>query len=547
MDSTAEDVRDGKRARLAPSADADLISALGDDVLVRVLGLAADARDAVRTGALSRRWRGLWTRVPALRFAYRPAIEADSLAAAGAERCAAALERYVSSVNHVLARRAHSADHAVESLAISFTPACSPGLVGERLVPAWTRAAQGWIRYAVQHGVKLVAVELGGPPDPSSGVMTIHDFDDKRPVVALDELPASPARLETMRLALGGAKVRLPATVVFASLTEISLERIKITAAGGAHLLGRLVSSASCPILRKLVLRTVRFARTEEKLLLETGSLSELWLEGVVPVRSLELRAHSLRVFHIQSCFHEAVMISAPRLEELKFFQGLYPSRLEVDGGLSCVRSLKLHLWSHEAPIYATENDIGILLLKHCSSVRCLDVALEGGLDMCEGDVNMINGRIRRLPHVTSLSIQVSPCFGRHDFGASIATFLTPFTNLRHLSLHLPSFDNLLYDLRFRLNLLCDHPNNWTSHEIFFIYLEEVELTGLTGIDCELWLMEAVMSSATRLRKVAISFNPDCLQDQGKMDAFERLLTSGGMWTYHRDIPRLTCLKQSPT
>jgi hypothetical protein len=43
---------------------------LPDDVIVSILRLVgdADARQVVRTGALSRQWRGLWTHVPALRF-----------------------------------------------------------------------------------------------------------------------------------------------------------------------------------------------------------------------------------------------------------------------------------------------------------------------------------------------------------------------------------------------------------------------------------------------------------------------------------------------
>jgi hypothetical protein len=44
----------------------DLISRLSDDVIVSILGLVGDAREVVRMGVLSRRWRGLWTRVPVL-------------------------------------------------------------------------------------------------------------------------------------------------------------------------------------------------------------------------------------------------------------------------------------------------------------------------------------------------------------------------------------------------------------------------------------------------------------------------------------------------
>ncbi|RLN19718.1 hypothetical protein C2845_PM02G43290 [Panicum miliaceum] len=66
-------VREAKKAKPMPAADhgdggVDRISTLPDDVIVSILRLVGDARQVVRTGALSRRWRGLWTHVPALRF-----------------------------------------------------------------------------------------------------------------------------------------------------------------------------------------------------------------------------------------------------------------------------------------------------------------------------------------------------------------------------------------------------------------------------------------------------------------------------------------------
>lgn len=50
-------------------------------------------------------------------------------------------------------------------------------------------------------------------------------------MVVLDELH-SPVKLETMRLALGGKSLRLPDTMKLASLTDLSLEGIKIVKGG---------------------------------------------------------------------------------------------------------------------------------------------------------------------------------------------------------------------------------------------------------------------------------------------------------------------------
>ncbi|KAL6651376.1 hypothetical protein ACP70R_010301 [Stipagrostis hirtigluma subsp. patula] len=111
---SAMDVRSkAKRRRrtIAPAAGAgDLISALCDDLLVRILELLPNVRDAARTGALLRRWRGLWTRVPALRFSSGcwPVFRGLSDA-----------KRYVAIVDDALAHRAAQREPAVERLAIS--------------------------------------------------------------------------------------------------------------------------------------------------------------------------------------------------------------------------------------------------------------------------------------------------------------------------------------------------------------------------------------------------------------------------------------------
>ena len=127
----------------------------------------------------------------------------------------------------------------------------------------------------------------------------LTDRDGAEEVVLDDELP-SPVRLETMRLALGGAQLRLPtAAMAFASLMDLSLERIWV-AAGGADLLGRLVSSATCPLLQKLRMRRIYLPGfCYEEMRIEAEVLSELWMEDVGVLMSLKLRTPRLRVLHI--------------------------------------------------------------------------------------------------------------------------------------------------------------------------------------------------------------------------------------------------------
>uniref|UniRef100_K3YD67 F-box domain-containing protein n=1 Tax=Setaria italica TaxID=4555 RepID=K3YD67_SETIT len=168
-----------RRAAAASGGGADLISGLGDDVLVRVLELLPDTRHAVRTAALSRRWRGLWTRVPALRFNFAPATRRKL---SGAERfpsfvnngtgrrCkgaagAAEARRFLSFVDNALARRAHTdAAAALEHLAISFP--MDPSVAGQQakqLAAQCIKASQEWIWYAMRSGVKSFVLELSVP------------------------------------------------------------------------------------------------------------------------------------------------------------------------------------------------------------------------------------------------------------------------------------------------------------------------------------------------------------------------------------------------
>ncbi|TVU18947.1 hypothetical protein EJB05_35069, partial [Eragrostis curvula] len=49
-------------------AEEDRVSSLPDDLLLHILSRLGCAREAARTSVLAKRWRGLWTRLPELRF-----------------------------------------------------------------------------------------------------------------------------------------------------------------------------------------------------------------------------------------------------------------------------------------------------------------------------------------------------------------------------------------------------------------------------------------------------------------------------------------------
>ena len=165
---------------------------ISDDLLVRVLELLPDARDAVRTHALSRRWRALWTRVAVLRF--------DSDTRRREFREPGGPGRFVAFVDHALALRAAEKEPALEHLEISFDLSeHEEEASSEQLVQPSIEAAQRWIRYAMQHEVKSLTFKVDLPLPPFNGEDDGNDdFYSGNNVMTLDDLPFSSAKLETI-------------------------------------------------------------------------------------------------------------------------------------------------------------------------------------------------------------------------------------------------------------------------------------------------------------------------------------------------------------
>nr|CAB3497676.1 unnamed protein product [Digitaria exilis] len=323
---------------------ADRISTLPDDVLVSILRLVGDndATELVRTGALSRRWRGLWTRVAALRFDAGP----EHLSPGDAER-------FIAFVDGVLARHAKApAGPGIEQLGIFLNLHYTPG---EPHVPATTvEAAQGWVRYAVEQGLTSFAfvvrvtstrwlLDDDEDDDGHGHGVKADDLDDEK-----EEEDSNEDEKEEEE--------------------DDEEEEDSYNDDEG--------DGEDTPV--KLRLWAVKFKRARAKeLVLDTGTLMELTMYVMDGMESLELRAPNLRVLKVESCDElERLKVSASSLEHLVFSRnGLRLGTID-DVDLPCVRSLWISLVSHmfqDSDI----NDTGISLLKKCSSATSLVVELD--------------------------------------------------------------------------------------------------------------------------------------------------------------------------
>ncbi|TVU44393.1 hypothetical protein EJB05_03832, partial [Eragrostis curvula] len=294
------------------------------------------------------------------------------------------------------------------------------------LAPSSIGAAERWIQYAVRQGVKSFDLELYLREEDDSKKQ--KERGKERLVMALDELPSS-AKLETLALDLSNARVRLPATVVFPSLVDLTLQSMEV-AGDSSHLFAGLLSS---PRLKKLRMHKVKLTGLHD-ILIQVGTLLELSLGSMSEMRSLELRTPNLRVFCIETCFKlEALTVLAPRLEDLKFWYN--PYLIHIEGELHCSRLLELNLSSHSHR-NNDDNNGSIRLLQHCSSIRVLTLYLliKRNMVYC---IDIIKGRLPPLPHVTSLAIDVHLLWEQHSLGDNLASLLTGFNNLRNLEIQL--------------------------------------------------------------------------------------------------------------
>ncbi|KAM0920850.1 hypothetical protein ACQ4PT_007228 [Festuca glaucescens] len=319
----------------------DRISGLGNDLLGHILSFVP-ALEAVRSSALSRRWRRAWTHTPDLKIS-------DELHQ----------DRFLDFARAVLAQYGEAPDIPSLNVGIGCRSNLGP-------------ATAAWLRDAMPRVVGSICVEM-----------------DR---YSLEQL-VLPSSLQAKAMALNLSSnfyhkpllifPEHPEPAAFSRLTELSLSNVKLQMYGFGEFL-----SSCFPQLRKLHLRSVYNMTGEQglwPLILHMDMLEELKVDDVYQLTLLQVVAAKLRLLTVVHCFRSLaalttdtlVKISAPRLEVISW-SGRFPKQLNFLTDVRCVRRLSglLVYWPSISRIDFSLPDV-VHFLETCSGADRLDVCVD--------------------------------------------------------------------------------------------------------------------------------------------------------------------------
>uniref|UniRef100_A0ACD5W0J7 Uncharacterized protein n=1 Tax=Avena sativa TaxID=4498 RepID=A0ACD5W0J7_AVESA len=438
------------------SLEEDWISNLPDHLLHHILSFVP-AQYAVRTSALSRRWRHVWIGLPTYAFS-----DADTRSTAG----------FADSVDKVLVARSHH----VDALEISIRH------------PLHTSRANVWLRRAVERVRGSISIVFPSNDDRSSAAPIVLDLPCGGRAQALS-LSFSVAGIGTLRVSPSPAS----AAVSSSSLTELELKLVRLDGSSFSDFV-----SSCCPHLKKLHVHTFG---DMDYLKLSNDALEDLSLQFVTGggLRQLQVSSRNLRRLSIANVFSSAVRpnevhdgskvasLRAPRLEYLSWpcSSTLHPSRVEFADSLATVRHLDVSLITHASVLhtYWFHNQLAVWLLQHCTGVRCLRVSLWNSapaptqvlsiLDeavLAEYDDLMVE--VPMLSNVTDLT--VTTLLDHHEYGASIAKLLSRCNYVEMLTI--VRRENEYYACANATMCWCKSPLDWRRQKLQLQSLRQIYL-----------------------------------------------------------------------
>ncbi|CAN6205373.1 unnamed protein product [Urochloa humidicola] len=400
---------------------ADHISALPDDLRLKIVSGLDCVRAAASMSLLSRTWRGLWRLLPELNFHYigpGPLIAAlDQVAAEGKPLLSGSLNIYLPIHHRLSAARVSSILRAAAPVA-----------------PAKLRLRLFMDEYA----------------DNSAGI----------------ELPGFD-RTTSIKLSFAPLDTTLLPTGHFAELETMSLIFCQIDL---SDLLPR------CPKLRKLkvscwplTLLKVHSASLEE---LDVYTLSDLRVIDIVTPLLKKLKFGSNEGTENEFSFS----FSAPLLDDVSWRWWC----LSSFGALWRLLSLKIKTVEHHGPT-ASNGESSCLQLQQRPHDKILLLKI-GKSRYARNVSRSFEQDISRIP-VRSFSILELDIIatGRHVYGAVVLEALRFCTSIQRLKITLNRLQKRKRRGTCHASCPCDQPRNWRSRSITLTNLKEVEVEGYSG------------------------------------------------------------------
>uniref|UniRef100_A0A0D9XY99 F-box domain-containing protein n=1 Tax=Leersia perrieri TaxID=77586 RepID=A0A0D9XY99_9ORYZ len=342
-------------------ATIDMISRLSDDVLLIIIGFLPTARDVVRTSALSRRWRHLWTLAPTLRFVFRPkATTTNKLIRPDAT----AADRLAVIVDSILTRRANGPDVKDLKISFAYNAQCRRFLF-ERVYHTTNITRERiatWLHFAKHRVAGAFTLEL-----PMRSLLRAQLVAD---------LPCS-EKLETIHLKLGGVILRVPKVAVagtLLSLSDVMLGHTNLKNGDDVRL-DWLFSLSCCPQLQRLQLNDID--GLTHLCLDAANTLEELRLYNLRNIQRMQVNAPGLRKLIILNVsldlLAEATEISTPSLQALTCDNPCKGGgQMVLDG----TPNTNLSVLSHGV-LEEDDNRAVAWFLQHCIAADRLDVELK--------------------------------------------------------------------------------------------------------------------------------------------------------------------------
>ncbi|CAO1939347.1 unnamed protein product [Urochloa humidicola] len=443
-------------AAAAAGGGEDRLGALPDDVLVLIL-LRLDTAAAVRTSALSRRWRRVWALLPELRFHLAP----DG-------------------------HRIREILDAPEALSLVFLSVTTKS-TGPKSAAAWLPAAARRLS-----GDLVLVYRNTAVGSRRRGVVPLPCFE----------------KATSIELNLGSLVLALPSLGVFARLTELSLRCVRFRSACE---LGNAVSWPRCPCLQKLEVCN-SWGRGLHNLSIHSESLLQIVLNNLGCLRELTIVAPNLQKLDVKHSLYKddetepVANISAPQLVFLTWRDVYDPQSVHL-GNLGCLQRLTTNYFN----VYGLQEDNQSCL----SLLQRFKVIDNLRLPLVWQDINeyeYLMGDMEMLPRIRFLHLSI---FNQgHGFGANLFHVLRICTGLRKLSLVLHSSSSL--ESACPSGCLCDEPTSWKTEELLLNHLEDITIRNLKGADHEVAFLKQLFKWATVLKKMTIAFDYQVSKSKAK-------------------------------